>query len=213
MGHPSALFLAIFSQSLSRHDYGQDPDRECGEHPIWDFAVQFEPAWGGSGLRCGLHDPSELLHRLRGERGGRSGPANRACGLHEHEQRALTAGTYYVKIVYLQVIGATTYLSNPSPETTVVLGGTGQLIVTAPTVQPASASGYRVYIGILPGVEAVQGSVTGWGQFTQTAPLSGGSGPPSSNNSICKVYFSDEIIPTGVVGASFEASSGRELLF
>lgn len=105
----------------------------------------------------------------------------------------LPAGTYYVKIAYTGTPGD----SIASPEGTVSLSGTGTVIVNAPTVQPASATGYKVYIGTTSGSETLQGTVTGWTNYSQSSALSAGSNPPSTNASVCSIRFSDELIPTG----------------
>lgn len=105
----------------------------------------------------------------------------------------LPAGTYYVKIAYTGTPGD----SIASPEATVVLSATGTVIVTAPTVQPASATGYKVYIGSTSGSETLQGTVTGWANYSQSAALGAGASAPSTNASACSIRFSDELIPTG----------------
>lgn len=105
----------------------------------------------------------------------------------------LAAGTYYVKIAYTGTPGD----SIASPEATVVLSSTGTVIVNAPTVQPASATGYKVYIGSTSGSETLQGTVTGWTNYSQSAALSAGAAPPATNASVCTIRFSDELIPTG----------------
>lgn len=110
----------------------------------------------------------------------------------------LPAGTYYVEITYFDSTGE----SAPSPELTFVLSSAGTLNVTAPTKQPASASGYKVYIGTASGAETLQGSVTGtpgsWGNFSQAAALAAGTALPVSNSSVCKVHFNDELQPSFV---------------
>jgi hypothetical protein len=105
----------------------------------------------------------------------------------------LAAGTYYVKITYTGAAGE----SIVSPEASVILSAQGTLIINGPVLQPASATGYKVYIGATSGSETLQGSVTGFGQFSQTAPLAAGSAVPVSNSSSCSIAFSDQLIPTG----------------
>jgi hypothetical protein len=106
---------------------------------------------------------------------------------------SLLAGTYYVKLA--SWVGST--LSLPSPETVFTLTGTGTLLVSAPAVQPTSASGYNVYIGTSSGAETLQGTVTGWTPFSQASALVAGSVLPLANSSVCNIYFSDQLIPTG----------------
>lgn len=106
----------------------------------------------------------------------------------------LAAGTYYVKIAFVQ--NGTVY-SLPSPEVSVILTAQGTINVNAPVVQPASASGYAVYIGATSGSETLQGTVTGWTQFQQSSALTNGAAPQTTNNSACNVWFSDSLIPTG----------------
>lgn len=107
---------------------------------------------------------------------------------------SMTAGTYYVQIYYTN---ASTGVSAVSPEIAVTLTSTGSLIVHAPTFQPSSANGYGVAIGTTSGAESIQGTVTGWTQFTQSLAPSTGNPPPATNNSSCNVWFSDALIPTG----------------
>ena len=105
----------------------------------------------------------------------------------------LAGGTYYTKLTYTGAGGQ----SLPSPETTTVLTGTGELIVNPPAIQPASATGYKVYIGTATGTETLQGTVVGFTQFTQSTPLANGAALPASNTSTCFLWFSDAMIPTG----------------
>ena len=106
----------------------------------------------------------------------------------------LAAGTYYVEIAYVQ--NGAVY-SLPSPEATVILTAQGTINVTAPVVQPASASGFAVYIGSTSGAETLQGTVTGWTQFQQSSALVNGAAPQTTNNSACNLWFSDSLIPSG----------------
>lgn len=106
----------------------------------------------------------------------------------------LSAGFYYVKLFYVDGLGN---VSLASPEATYHMLYEGSLIVAAPTIQPTAAVGYTVGISATAGDETIQGSVTGWTSFTQSAPLATGAALPSSNNSVCSVYFSDQLIPTG----------------
>jgi hypothetical protein len=107
----------------------------------------------------------------------------------------LSAGTYYIKIAY-SVSGNTT-VSNVSPEATVVLSSGGQIFVTSPTVQPTGAlAGYNVYASTTSGTETYQGTALFGNQFTINSIVAG-SAPPSSNNTVCSLIFSDQLIPTG----------------
>jgi hypothetical protein len=106
---------------------------------------------------------------------------------------SLSAATYYIKIAYTTAAGVTL----PSPEQAAVLSGTGELIITAPAIQPSGATGYNVYIGASSGAETLQGSVVGWGQFTQSTSLSAGSSPSATNTTTCYLAFSDSMVPTG----------------
>jgi len=86
---------------------------------------------------------------------------------------------------------------NPGPEGIFTLTGTGTLIVNAPTLQPAAATGYKVYISSATGTETLQGTVTGWTSVSQSTSLGAGSALPVSNTSACSFRFSDEMIPSG----------------
>jgi hypothetical protein len=104
----------------------------------------------------------------------------------------LPAATYYVKLYYFNASGN----SIASPEVAVSLSG-GTLIVTPPSLQPGSATGYGVAISATSGAEVIQGTVTGWTQFQQSQPLLSGSAAPTVNTSSCNIYFSDQLVPTG----------------
>lgn len=108
----------------------------------------------------------------------------------------LPAGTYFVKTALQDASG----VSNVSPEASFTLSAPGTLIVTAPGVQPANASGFRIYIGTASGNETLQGTVTGtpgsWANFSQSAALSAGSAMPVSNTTVCTFAFQDSMIPT-----------------
>lgn len=104
----------------------------------------------------------------------------------------LAAGTYYVVYTYKTSLSETYY----SAETTINLPSIGSLIISAPTLQPASATGYNVYISSATGTETKQGTVTGWGTFTQSSALISGAALPSVNSTSCTISFNDEMIPS-----------------
>jgi hypothetical protein len=113
----------------------------------------------------------------------------------------LPAGTYFVKITYFDASGE----SAPSPEgVTAVTAGGNTITVSAPITQPASASGYNVYVSTTSGVYTTgkQGSVTGvpgsWGNFSLSVPLVSGAAIPGGNTSACKPHFNDEMQPSFV---------------
>lgn len=129
-----------------------------------------------TGLVVGLPDPL-------------TGPAvtpNTASG-------TLAAATYYVKVTFWNASGETV----ASPETTVVLSAQGNIAVASPMLQPASASGYKVYISSSSGTETLQTTVTGFAPYSQSTPLVSGAALPGSNTSVCSIYFSDTLVPTG----------------
>lgn len=105
---------------------------------------------------------------------------------------SISAGTYYVRISYTGS-GPVETLVSPSHST--VLSGTGQILVTAPTLQPAAATGYNVYVGTVDGSEHLQSQVTGFGNATITTYNSGAATAPASNNSVCSFTFNDSTIP------------------
>lgn len=104
---------------------------------------------------------------------------------------SIPAGTYYVRLTYTGS-GVET-LDSPSVAT--VLSGTGQIVVTAPALQPANATGYKVYIGTADGSEQLQATTVGFGNTTVTSYNASGGAAPSSNNSVCTVQFNDATIP------------------
>lgn len=105
----------------------------------------------------------------------------------------LPAGTYFVTLLYNASSGS----SVMSPETQVVLASQGTLNVNAPALQPASATGYNVAIGLTSGSETIQGTVTGWTQYQQSTTLIAGASPGVANSSVCNIYLSDQLEPTG----------------
>lgn len=124
----------------------------------------------------------------------------------------LPAGTYYAAIAYAN--GSTPApITLISPAATFVLTATGEIQISAPTIQPVAATGYSVYMGTSPGVLYLQGTVTGWGAFMQAAALNtGGAAPPGQNFSTCEVEFNDQIEPTDTwYTATLEDSRGNVL--
>jgi len=105
---------------------------------------------------------------------------------------SLPAGNYYVKIYYIGAGG----VGIASPEASVNLASMGEIQVSAPALEPSSATGYGVAIGTTSGGETIQTTVTGWSNYTATSLVSGAA-PPSSNTSSCSLAFSDQLIPTG----------------
>ncbi len=104
----------------------------------------------------------------------------------------LPAGTYFVEIVY-QAAGSTATLA--SPEARFVLTSAGYLLVNAPALSPAAATGYAVYIGTASGTETLQGTAALGSGYTQSTPLTAGAAPPGSNSTACSVMGNDTLIP------------------
>lgn len=113
----------------------------------------------------------------------------------------LAAGTYWVALTYwnsvLTETGFATYETIASPPVQVALVSEGSLVVNAPTLQPPSAGGYNIYIGTTSASVILQGQVDGWQQYAQSTPLGGSTTPPTQNGSVCKVAFSDQLVPSG----------------
>jgi hypothetical protein len=103
------------------------------------------------------------------------------------------AGTYYVKVTYF-ASGVET-LASPAFVATVTMPNT-QVIVSAPVLQPAAATGYKVYVGTTLGAETLQATTTGFGSTTINT-VSAGSALPSTNTSVCSIGFNDTYIPYG----------------
>lgn len=121
----------------------------------------------------------------------------------------LPAATYFVEIAYTGASpsGAQSLVS---PEAQVALSTAGNLVINAPTVRPAAATGYAAYIGTSSGTETLQGTVTGWGNFEQSVPLSNGAAAPGTNNSQCQLYFNDTMTPSYTYyEATLEDSAGN----
>lgn len=108
----------------------------------------------------------------------------------------LPASTYYTRLTYWNASGET----QPGPESSFVVTGAGTLTVIAPVYQPASASGYKIYMGTTPGGEVLQTVVTGWASHAYSAAINTVPGAmPASNSTVCDLKFNDSIIPTDTV--------------
>lgn len=105
----------------------------------------------------------------------------------------LPAGTYYVRYSLWNASGE----SLASPETTVILSAMGTISIASPTLQPANASGYKVYISSTSGTETLQTTVTGFALYSQPTALVSGAALPVANTSVCSITFSDALVPTG----------------
>ena len=126
---------------------------------------------------------------------------------------SLPNATYYTEISYWYGAGGAGQESLPSPETSTLLTGAGELTINAPVIHPANATGYNVYIGTSSGAETLQIHVTGWGNAVQSTPLSGaGASPLTTNTTPCTLKFQDELIPTGTwYNASIVDAGGNTL--
>lgn len=105
---------------------------------------------------------------------------------------SLPSGTYYIQYSY---IGTSTE-TLPSPEFTATMASSGTLTITAPSIRPASAIGWKVYIGTTSGGEHLQATQGTWPNYAQSVALSGSTVPTTTNNTVCKFYFNDSVIPT-----------------
>lgn len=105
---------------------------------------------------------------------------------------SITAGTWYLRITYY----GTAVESLPSPPTTAVLGATGEFVVTQPTLQPSSATGYKVYLGTTAATVKLQATTVFGSNTTVTSYSAGGADDPTTNNSVCSIQGNDTIIPT-----------------
>jgi len=104
----------------------------------------------------------------------------------------LASGTYYVKYTYY----GTSVETLPSPESTQILSSTGSLIITAPSLHPPSATGWKAYVGATSGSEKLQVTQAGWTNITVSSSLLNVTSPPSTNNSVCTFWFNDSFIPS-----------------
>lgn len=104
---------------------------------------------------------------------------------------SVPAGTYYIRITYYGSMVETL----PSPTRSVVLSGTGRLLVTAPVLQPVGATGYKVYVGTVSGSEKLQATTSGWSSSIVSAYSTITAATPASNNTVCSMVFNDATIP------------------
>ncbi|HEV7522993.1 MAG TPA: hypothetical protein VGP89_17965 [Candidatus Angelobacter sp.] len=121
----------------------------------------------------------------------------------------LAAGTYFTEFTYYDASGT----SLASFETTTVLSSTGTLIVAPPVRQPATATGWKIFISSTSGTETLQSTQTGFSSsYQQSSALAAGSALPSSNTSVCKVLFNDQLIPSGTgYNVGFVNASGSNI--
>jgi hypothetical protein len=119
---------------------------------------------------------------------------------------SLPGGIYYVETT----LYAGSQETLPSPELRIQLTGAGTLTVSPAASFPLNATGMRVYIGTTSGGETLQGSTSSpTVQFNQTAALTSGAAPPSSNTSLCSIAFNDTIIPYSGYNVSLISSTGN----
>jgi hypothetical protein len=108
---------------------------------------------------------------------------------------SLGPGTYYTVYEWYDSVGNVTLAS---PETIKTLSATGSLVVNPPASGiPALAVGMDVFIGTTSGGETLQGQTVGSASFVQSAALTSGASPASSNTTLCHVTANDTIWPTG----------------
>jgi len=108
---------------------------------------------------------------------------------------SLGAGTYYTVYEWYDAAGHVTLTSS---ETIKTLSATGSLVVNPPSSgMPALAVGMDVFIGTTSGGETLQGQTVGSASFVQSAALTSGASPASSNTTLCQVTANDTIWPTG----------------
>ncbi len=121
----------------------------------------------------------------------------------------LAAGTYFVKLAYTAT-GSESSLA--SPELQLALTAAGELQIQSPTLQPAAATAYAVYIGTASGAETLQGTAALGAAYTQAAPLASGTALPGSNTTVCSLYFNDNTIPSFTYyAATLEDAQGNVL--
>lgn len=121
----------------------------------------------------------------------------------------LPAGTYFTEFTYYDASGN----SVGSFETITLLSSTGTIIVAPPGLQPATATGWKIFISTASGTETLQSTQVGFSSaYQQSSALTAGSALPSSNTSVCKILFNDQLIPsfTGY-NVDFVNSSGSNI--
>lgn len=114
---------------------------------------------------------------------------------------SVAAGTYNVRITYVNPIGETLASANTTQVTT---GATSTITVTSPPAQN-DATGYKVYMGT--GAPTLQGGTTALGaNFVQTAAVGAGAALPGSNTANAPVT------PTVTPLTALGLSDGDELI-
>lgn len=95
---------------------------------------------------------------------------------------SLAAGTYYVKITFVDNTAGAQGETTPSAETTATLSAAGELTVSSPTGD-GEPWAYNVYIGTTSGAETLQnGSPVALGtNYVQAAALASGAALPAAN--------------------------------
>lgn len=136
-----------------------------------------------SGVNCGTSTDGTLVGITR--------PLVAPTGTPNTSSGSVPSGAYSVKITYY----GTGVETLASPARTITLTATGKITITAPTLQPSNATGYKVYMSTTAGAEKLQATTAGWGNTTVTSLLTA-TALPSSNNTVCSLQFNDTIIPT-----------------
>jgi hypothetical protein len=112
-------------------------------------------------------------------------------------------GTYSVAVAFVDGQGN---LSLASPAATVLLTGSGSIVVSPPSSFPANAVGMTVFVGA-----SAQGTTAGAAAtFTLSqAPATTGAALPLANSSPCQIAFNDTIIPYSGYDVSLVSAGGN----
>lgn len=106
---------------------------------------------------------------------------------------SVAAGTYNVRVTYLNAAGETLSSANSTQVTT---GATSTITVTSP-VASADATQYKVYMGT--GTPTLQGGATNIGtNFVQTAAVTGGAALPVANTASSPTTYTTLLSTLGI---------------
>ena len=165
--------------------------------PAANYTIAFTPSQFGfiAGTGVVVNSTTYCATSVDGSVVGITNPLQPTINTAAYSGGTLPAGNYFVESAWVTSGGTTTLVS---PESTAQLTSAGNLSVAPPVGGlPAGVTGIKVYISATSGGETLQGSVTGPGVYTQSAPLVTGATVPATNTTVCQQVANDAIWPVG----------------
>lgn len=135
-------------------------------------------------------------------------PLTQVSATPNYASGSLPTASYVLAFSYWNLSGVTTVETAVGPQIGLSMAMTGKADVAAPTLQPAAASGYRVYLGTTTSNLKLQNTVTGWGAISITSNNTSGAAAPTTNNTVCKLTGNDSTIPQTTYRVAATTSGG-----